>query len=59
MNQEIEIKHLETVDLPNNTKKIKLTLYYVIIRIANFKQCICAYYNKACSITSSNGACNK
>ena len=43
----------------NNTKKIKLTLYYVIIRIANFKQCICTHYNKACSITSSNGACNK
>ena len=43
----------------NNTKKIKLTLYYVIVRIANFKQCICTHYNKACSITSRNGACNK
>ena len=42
-----------------NTKKINLTLYYVIIRIANSKQCICTHYNKARSITSSNGACNK
>jgi len=42
-----------------NTKKIKLTLYYVIIRIENSKQFICTHYNKARSITSNNGACNK
>ena len=43
----------------NRTKKIKLTSDYVIIRITTFKQCICTYYSKTCSITSSNGACNK
>jgi len=42
-----------------NTKKIKLTLYYVTIQIVNYKQCVSTHYNKACTITSSNGACNK
>ena len=42
----------------HHNKQIKLTSQCVIIYVTICKHCICTYYNKACSIAPSNGACN-